>query len=355
MPPISKKRENRKLVPGLFSLRPTPDQAKSRKQARMAEETNCPLFIVGCSRSGTTLLRLILTHHSKLHIPAESEFLLSLHENADTYGTFEEAYQRWFFIRDLQTTEVSMGAYAFSIFNLGIKKAEQVLETASPTTFAGASAALFEASAKKQGKPRWGDKTPHYVRHVDWLAESFPTAKFLHMIRDGRDVARSRVEAGFTKNIRASARHWKKEVLTGRESGTQLPDHRYRELFFEDLVDRPRSVLQNLCDWVGLDYEENMLHYHQDSDHSIPDKHAHLHEKVSDPIDSSRAQAWKKSLSQREIGDIEDVAGDLLRDLGYECTDARVPRWLRCLRQLHRKTVPLMKTIVERLNRLGIG
>ncbi|WP_263819095.1 sulfotransferase family protein [Salinibacter sp.] len=313
-----------------------------------------PVFIVGCSRSGTTLLRLMLTQHPRLHIPPESEFLLSLHENTDHYGDFTDPHQRWFFIRDLQTTEVSMGAYAFSIFDLSVHEAETALADRAPTDFAGAAAALFDASAHKHGKQRWGDKTPHYVRHIEWLSEAFPESQFVHMIRDGRDVARSRVEAGFTVSMRRSARHWKEEVQTGRRAGRLLPAHRYRELFYEDLVRNPKPLLQDLCDWLDLEFTEALFAFDESGDASVPDEHAHLHDKLNAPVDPSRAQAWKNSLSSREIADVEAEAGDLLRELGYKLTGKHVPLWLRGLRGLHRNTLSYTKSLVQRLRQLGI-
>ena len=313
-----------------------------------------PLFIVGCSRSGTTLLRLMLTQHPQLHIPPESEFLLSLHENTSHYGDLTEPHQRWFLIRDLQTTEVSMGAYAFPIFDLSVYEAETALADQAPTDFAGAADALFRTSARKHGKQRWGDKTPHYVRHIEWLSEAFPESQFVHMIRDGRDVARSRVQAGFTVSMRRSARHWKEEVQKGRRAGRRLPAHRYRELFYEHLVRNPESVLRDLCGWLDLEFTEALFAFDESGDASVPDEHAHLHEKLNAPVDSSRAHAWKGSLRSREVADVEAEAGDLLQELGYELTGARVPLWLRGLRGLHRSTLSYTESLVETLRRLGI-
>ena len=297
----------------------------------------------------------MLTQHPDLHIPPESEFLLSLHTEAERYGDFSAPHQRWFFIRDLQTTEVSMGAYAFPIFDLTIHEAEAALEAAAPTDFSGAGNALFSASARKKGKSRWGDKTPHYVRHIEWIAEVYPKAQFIHMIRDGRDVARSRVNAGFTPSMRRSAAHWRTEVKTGQAAGKKLRAARYREVFYEELVRSPRSVLRDLCAWIDLTFTERMLAFDRAGDDAVPDAHAHLHEKVNTPIDASRAQAWRRSLPERDIADVEDVAGDLLRELGYEITGARVPVWLQALRALHRNTASYAKALLDALRRLGIA
>jgi len=295
----------------------------------------------------------MLTQSSELHIPAESEFLLTLHEQQSTYGDFTKAHQRWYFIRDLQTTEVSMGAPAFPIFGLTEYAAERTLAEAAPTDFAGASAALFAAAAHEQGKPRWGDKTPHYVRHIEWLADAFPKAQFVHMIRDGRDVAHSRLKAGFSPDLRHSARHWKHEVCQGRVVGQTLAADRYFELFYEDLVRTPTPTLQILCDWLDLPLEDAMLAFHQGDDSYIPDEHAHLHPRIDEPIDPYRAQAWQRTLPRHQVAEVEDVAGSLLQELGYRLTGARPPLWKRALRAAYRAGRPHAYALVKKLRRLA--
>ncbi|PSQ81276.1 MAG: sulfotransferase, partial [Bacteroidetes bacterium QS_1_65_9] len=84
------------------------------------------------------------------------------------------------------------------------------------------------------------------------------------------------------------------------------------------------------------------------------DEHAHLHEKLNAPVDPPRAQAWKNTLSSREIADVEEEAGTLLQTLGYELTGARVPLWLRGLRGLHRNTLSYTESLVQELRQLGI-
>jgi hypothetical protein len=290
----------------------------------------------------------MLTQSPELHIPAESEFLLTLPERADDYGSFSTPRERWFFIRDLQRCEVSMGAYAFPIFDLTPLEAERALAAAAPTDIAGAADALFSAAARQHGASRWADKTPHYVRCIGWLAEAFPEAQFVHMIRDGRDVARSRVQAGFTPSLRRSAAHWRDEVRQGRRAGGALPPSRYREVFYEDLIRTPKAALQELCGWLGVPFTEAMLHFHRDTEASVPDAHAHLHERTAQPVDPSRAQAWRRSLSAREVADIEAVAGDVLADLGYTLTGHRVPLWLRAARAAG---APLLRAAKRALDR----
>lgn len=313
-----------------------------------------PVFIVGCDRSGTTLLRLMLMQSPELHIPQESGFLGRLRKRQAVYDNFAEAYQRWFFLRDLQMNEATSKTRTFPVFDLTVHEAETALAGAAPTDFAGASAALFEASAQKQGKPRWGDKTPRYVLHLGWLAKAFPQAQFVHLIRDGRAVAGSIRRAHWKPNTRAGAAFWKERVAAGREAGARLSPVRYREIRYEALVTHPTATLQEICEWLALSYTPAMLAFHKEGKSHVPDEHATLFDLVEQPVDPSRAYAWRDELSEREIADAEDVAGDLLADLGYELTGARLPRWVRGLRTLHRATPPFLPKLRGFLNRIGL-
>ena len=313
-----------------------------------------PVFIVGCDRSGTTLLRLMLTQHPELHVLHETGFLDTLQPNQDLYGDFTEARQRWFFIRDLQTNAATSETYSFSAFDLTIQEAETALSQIAPTNYAGAARALFAAAAKKKNASRWGDKTPRYLLDLPWLAQAFPEAQFVHIIRDGRDVASSIHRAGWKPNIRAAAQHWDARVSQGRKAGSNIPSSRYREVQYEVLVRDPEPTLQSLCKWLDLSFTRKMLAFHKESSSHLPNAHEELYQMTHRPIDPSRAQAWKRTLSSHEIADAEDVAGDLLSELGYELKGARIPLWLRGLRALRERTATYTRTLRRKMEQLGL-
>lgn len=276
-----------------------------------------PIFIVGCERSGTTLLRIILNQSAELHIPGESWFLKELSAHRDSYGDFSQPHQRWFFIRDLQLNHATKDTYSFDIFQLTLSEAEAILKQAAPTDYFGAAASLFQASAQKQGKPYWADKTPRHVTQLDWLAQAYPKAKFVHVLRDGRDVALSLMKAGWEKNFKSAALRWQQRVSSGITVGKHLGNERYIELKYEDLVTQPELSLQTLCAWLGIEYSQDMLHHHTKAKEHI-NRDWHLHARVAEPINGSRAFAWKKTLTRIQVAEVEHVAGSLLARLNYE-------------------------------------
>lgn len=313
--------------------------------------TQSPIFIVGCDRSGTTLLRLMLIQSPILHIPQESMFIYLLKKNPEIYGDFTQSYQRWFFIRDLQTNPATPESVTFPIFNLTLEEAETALAKIAPTNIAQAISTLFVASAKKFGKQRWGDKTPRHVKHISPLAAAFPDAKFVHIIRDGRDVAMSIRKVRWVNNMIEAGQYWCDRVQAGRLAAATLPEHRYTEIYYESLVLEPEKTLQHLCRWLDLEYTPQMLKYYQDANQNISQEHSGLFELISKPVEPSRVQAWKRSLSPEEITDFESVAGDLLVKLGYELSGAKIPLQIQAIRQLRRNIEPLTYKIRRTLKK----
>lgn len=301
-----------------------------------------PIFIVGCGRSGTTLLRLMLNQSPVLHIPRETVFLPELRKQEELYGDFSKPYQRWFFIRDLQTYKATSKSFSFPVFELTLEEAEAALAETAPTDYPGATASLFQAAARKKGKQYWGDKTPRYVLEVPWLSEAFPDAKFVHIIRDGRDVAASMIKAGWVNSFLKAGCYWQTRVKFGTEAGSVLGTHRYYEIRYEQLVIYPEKTLKDLCSWLNLEYTPMMLQFYEEaSDYVISWKGNTL---IKTPINPSRVCAWKTELSQGQIADFESVAGELLEELGYEVTGAKVPFYLRTTRSLMEKLKSNLKS-----------
>ncbi|MBA2741619.1 MAG: sulfotransferase, partial [Actinobacteria bacterium] len=134
-----------------------------------------PLLILGVRRSGTTLLRLILDRSTGIAIPDESHFIPQLarrHPGPVDRDTFLEDLRR---VRTLARWGITVADVA------------PLVEPGSDT--GAAIAAVFRAYAAKAGKPRWGDKTPAYMRYLPLLDRLFPDALYVHLIRDGRDCA----------------------------------------------------------------------------------------------------------------------------------------------------------------------
>jgi hypothetical protein len=186
--------------------------------------------------------------------------------------------------------------------------------------FADVIASLYLEYASQHGKDRWGDKTPQYGRVIPELSEIFPGARFVHIIRDGRNVALSylSIEWG-PSTIWDAALQWRRDVCAARLGGAVVGPGRYIEVRYEDLVSSPEDVLRAVCAFVDLPFDPRMRSSHE----TAPDRIQHRPDRVGDHASSTRPPGeglrdWGRDMPPRQLLAFEAVAGDLLSDLGYE-------------------------------------
>ena len=193
--------------------------------------------------------------------------------------------------------------------------------------------AIFRLYAERHAKPRWGDKTPGYALHLDAIRRLLPESRFVHLIRDGRDVAVSVRGLWFSRErgVGEIARDWRERILAARTQGQGAED--YLEVRYEDLVTEPGRELERVCRFVDLPYEPTMLEAwrgaptrlaehgpgYERSGAIVVEREARLRQQVSvtRPIDPSFVGGWRERLTAGEKAEFEQEAGDLLEALGY--------------------------------------
>ena len=275
----------------------------------MTEEgAPAPLIVLGVRRSGTTLLRVMLDRHSELAIPDESYFVPQL---AERHRTPVDAAG---FLDDLRRLP--------TLAEWGLL-AEDVRPCLRDGMDVGqAVAAVYEAYAARHGKRRWGDKTPMYMQYLGLLRRLFPRARFVHLIRDGRDAAVSFLGMpdgvvtrtwAHPRTPAAFACQWRTEVEDARRLGGQVGPGRYLELRYEELVASPEEALARVCSFAGLEPEPGMLAYEGRVDVSGK---PHQQSLLRPPTPGLRD--WRTEMDADGVRAFEEVAGDLLAQLGHE-------------------------------------
>ena len=266
-----------------------------------------PLILLGVSRSGTTLLRVVLDRSPGLAIPDESFFVPLL---ARRSGRTIDAER---FLDDVSRIP--------TIRDWGLTSADISERVRSGMRIGDAIAAVFEAYSDAAGKPRWGDKTPMYMRHLALLEELFPEAQYVHLIRDGRDAALSFLEmpeGTFTRtwaHPRTPAQFaclWRKEVGDARALGRRVGPTRYLDVRYEELVADAESVVREICTFAAVAFEPAMLDYTGSVDVSAK---PHQQRLLTPPTTGVRS--WREDMSATNVAAFDLVAGDLLGELGY--------------------------------------
>ncbi len=285
-----------------------------------------PLFIVGCGRSGTSLFRMIFNNHPDLAIPDESHFIYvsARRRAAGKLPASLKDPKGW--NRFLEYLENDTPVYRWG---LSFPSLIDQLERIQARSYASVFDTIFKEFMHSERKSRWGDKTPMHVNYILLVNHFFPNAKFIHIIRDGRDVALSllRLKWG-PRRIEYSGYYWKWLVLMGMLCGRILGPERYCEIRYEDLINEPEGILKSLCSWLALEYDPVMLEYHKSRAakercappakrrHTIFDQGAS--HKPFEPINKDSIQKWKEYMSSYDCNSMLRQAGCLLLYFGYE-------------------------------------
>jgi len=298
-----------------------------------------PIFVVGCPRSGTTLVRDLLRSHPNVTIAPETHFIPIFYRAFAEPASSQEVWQlarrilgsprvaRWWRISAAQP------------------------DFAACRTFSDVTRRVFELWAAKEGKPRWGDKTPHYVREIPLLLRLFPDAQIVHIVRDGRDVALSWVETRFEPgNLYVAARMWNEMVTKGRQDGTLLPPGSYLELRYESLLAEPEATMRSLCAFLNEPFDPAVLTPNRiawDSNGAPtwtrgPDFRVR--------IVGGNAGGWRSRMSLRRRTLFESVAGGLLSELGYPVEG--LARKISPGEKLLWETAHMMQSLSRKLRRL---
>ena len=178
--------------------------------------------------------------------------------------------------------------------------------------------APFAAYAALESKSRWGDKTPAYLSHVDELAELWPEARFVILVRDGRDVALSVMRLPFgANNAWAAARSWKHAVRLGREAEQCHPE-RVLTVRYEDLAQDPETLVPRVCAFLALDYGTQMLAIERTDRAKIVQDQSGWFTNVWAGINTTAVGKWRREMTPGQLRTFERVAGEELRELGYE-------------------------------------
>jgi hypothetical protein len=280
------------------------------------------LFVVGCQRSGTTILQRVLDAHPQFAIINQSRWIPEYFEMA--IGLMPNGSV---------TSELIPRLLEHKQFRKGLQKVgirredlDRLLTESGPLSYPEYVGRVFDLYGKARGKSLVGDKTPKYVRYIRTLHTLWPQARFIHLIRDGRDVCLSTVtkrnkaavpRKSFTTwkdhPIITAAMKWEWNVRLGREAGQRLGSGLYFELSYESFVARPPEECARVCDFLGIAYDDAMLRFHEGRTKSNSGLDA---KKGWRPI-TPGLRDWSNQMPSEDVERFEAAVGSLLDELGY--------------------------------------
>lgn len=265
-----------------------------------------PVFVVGVNGSGTTMLSDALGRHPELYmLPDESRVLPYFAHRYPDSILQDSAGRR-------KLADALGASRAYRLANGKKPVIVEGVESLEPH-FGDVVAAVYLTLAAREGKTRWGDKSPMYLQHIELLGKHFPHAKFVHIYRDARDCAQS-FHRRWAQEPRRTVYRWKHAIRTGRDQGQKLGSRRYMEVAYESLTEKPEESMRCVCEFLDLQYDPVVL----ESSMRWMDETA---KQVSQGKIVRNSGRWKSYFSEVEVRELERIAGRMLHELGYEATE----------------------------------
>lgn len=322
-----------------------------------------PFFIVGNSRSGTTLVAEILKNHSSVHVLNETHFI---EEFSNEKKSFEHiARTELFRLINTMLTIQRKDYYRkseYEIYPMDYARVIALYDAQKTKNFATLNKCFLKSEALKKGKEWGGDQTPRHVFHINEILEMYPEAKFIHMVRDARAILFSQ-----KNKWKASLRHghpkfeiirtylnyhpvttsmlWKNAIKAGLSAQNKLNSKIILTIRFEDLVNQPQKTITTLCDFLKIPYQAEMPNV---SVTLCADKR----DEGKKGIDKEISTRWRSGLSQTEIFLADAIGGDQMRKLGYT-TEKRLPNPLSLMLWITLLPLQLVLAFAINLGRMG--
>lgn len=296
-----------------------------------------PILIGGENRSGTTLTSVVLDSHPDLVVGPELDFVEPENlgpyvvESADLLLAGDPRVQG-------EGVETADPYWYFGVqfvkqcHRFGVEWADVRRITAQVVDELGTDVSAFdercividrigEHRRRQTGRDRWGIKIQRQIHRVDDFARRWPLAHFVHVIRDGRDVAASNL------TLLAQGKDWAYKDIPEAASGwlgvverpnTVAPPGRYLEIRYEDLVGDARATLERVVEFLGIRWDDALLRHAElpHTLHSNPWEHPSA-EATAQALSNAKVGRHRTELTAEQTAEFERLAGHELRRLGY--------------------------------------
>ncbi len=271
-------------------------------------------FILGTSRSGSTLLQSMVNSHSKMVIPPETHFFHSARNLIRQFGRASDkerfAEKLLSFWYDEKTRIRDLG-----LSGGDVQRAAKQLSISHPVDLFTLQLTMYRMLRQKEIV---GEKTPRHILHVPEILKAYPKAKIISMFRDPRATAYSEIKAHFgSPSVIVTTKRWKRYVQMHEKLSRELPKAQYMMLRYQELIDDPKRTLQEVCDFLEVDFEPAMLEYYNRDEKGFAAGEQSWKKGTLKPIQKGKNTEWKKELSPWQVSLVEQTAGEQLNTLDY--------------------------------------
>lgn len=289
---------------------------------------NKPIFVIGNPRSGTSLLRLMLTCHPCIVIPPECGFIVWLYSKYKDWNI--DSSNNNFYIKSF--IDDLFNSKKFETWKLDKTIISKEIKLSTPKNYSELCFLIYccyGISISKKFKI-WGDKNNHYLHHLNDISNIFPYARYLHIVRDGRDVACSYRNVMSIKSaslyapnlptkINKISTEWKDSVTKIEHFFSQLQAKYSYTVKFEDLTANPVDILSQICRWLKISFESKMLNFYIENqlNHLEPLETLDWKKRTLEPIKSDSVGQYRKMMNCRDQLEFMTIAEGTLKKFGY--------------------------------------
>lgn len=286
------------------------------------------VFILGNPRSGTSMFRLMLNSHSLINATPECGFLHWWYEKyADWDKTCVLSGRLDEYISDLESSK------RIEDWKMDYAKLKERIVQENPDTYADLVEIVYIFFGEQKGKKASVivDKNNYYIHHLNDLREIWPDAKFILLVRDGRDVAcsylnietlvtNSPYKPKLSTDISTIAKEWSTNNENIMRFSKTLDEGEFMMIRFEDLVRESELYLSKVCDFLGLSFESDMLTYYRKNakEQDEPLSSMDWKKKTLEKPDETNIGKYKRELDQTSITEFNTIAKDMLQKFDYE-------------------------------------
>lgn len=288
----------------------------SAKEAQIRQIKNtAPIFIIGSQRSGTSFLYRLIQRHLRIGFGRDNGNFVRLMKLLPYYGDLNETANLRRLIGDI--IDIPEFGKRFPGLEIDV---DHFIANLEQRSYPEIVRRFYAEWAYLKGAQRWGGKTPDYSLYARELHTLFPDARFIHIIRDGRDVALSLFKLSWGPKVPLlAARHWRERVESALNFGRSLDRRSYLELYYEDLVQYPVQQFRRLIHFI--EYECDRERIVQDFERATAPK-----------VKRDNYNKWVQEFSPRQLRVFEQEGGQLLERLEYgvmhpEFAGRTVPLW----------------------------
>nr|WP_321404964.1 sulfotransferase [uncultured Desulfobacter sp.] len=240
----------------------------------------------------------------KVCFGTESQFIVRHYKQLQKYGDLKKDENLRRLINNISEERFFKRSQKFNNFKLD---PDQFYNDVKDRTFRGVLDAAFLQLAKHLQMDRWGDKTPEYVHNLHVLRKLYPDAQYIHIVRDGRDVASSSFKHGMmgVQNMFMAAMQWKESIENVDNFSKSFDTSQFMEFRYEDFLTDPVKIFSDLIKFLEID----------DSDNKLID---YISSNIKSELKTTNFNKWKTQFSKKDRILYESVAADVLKAKGYE-------------------------------------